>query len=206
MRDCGVEAEPKSWGEIWREFLVYAQQRNRWEAALENAPIEEFIIEASSREQYPTLYPGEVVGEIVIGRDTMRQGRNLQELTKRARANQHKQERKGETHKEKMIRLTKARGGRGGETPPRKEDRAARKLLGEKDDGRGRCKVFKEESMDLAHEEEYAKQPILRLFTRPEEMENGTYMHISKEDIRHMNEMGGEETHTNGSRGSIVTT
>eukprot|EP00965_Chrysotila_dentata_P039658 1318081-Pleurochrysis_carterae.AAC.1 len=76
--------------------------------------------------------------------------------------------------------------------PPRNEDKAARRLLGGQDGGGGRCKVFKEDSRDLAHEEEYAKHPILRLFTRPEEMENGSYMHMTKEDVSHMNETGGK--------------
>eukprot|EP00965_Chrysotila_dentata_P031292 1041842-Pleurochrysis_carterae.AAC.1 len=47
--------------------------------------------------------------------------------------------------------------------------------------------------MDLAHEERYAGHPILRLFTRPEEMENGTYMQLSKEDIAHMNSASGKK-------------
>eukprot|EP00965_Chrysotila_dentata_P043842 1457364-Pleurochrysis_carterae.AAC.1 len=59
MRDYGVEADPQSWGEIWREFLTYAQQGNRGEAAKENAPIGEIITEETIRESYPTLYPGE---------------------------------------------------------------------------------------------------------------------------------------------------
>eukprot|EP00965_Chrysotila_dentata_P161225 5324393-Pleurochrysis_carterae.AAC.1 len=62
----------------------------------------------------------------------------------------------------------------------------ARKLIGGLD-GRGRQKVLKEEAMNIAHEEKYAKHPILRLFTRPEEMEKGMYMHLSKEDTAHMN-------------------
>eukprot|EP00965_Chrysotila_dentata_P141977 4693359-Pleurochrysis_carterae.AAC.1 len=41
--------------------------------------------------------------------------------------------------------------------------------------------------MNLAHGEEYAGHPILKLFTRPVEMENGVYMRMSKEDIAHMN-------------------
>eukprot|EP00965_Chrysotila_dentata_P149993 4953928-Pleurochrysis_carterae.AAC.1 len=47
--------------------------------------------------------------------------------------------------------------------------------------------------MDIAHEEKYAGHPILRLFTRPEEMENGTYMHLSKEDVAHMNTVSGKK-------------
>eukprot|EP00965_Chrysotila_dentata_P172941 5707539-Pleurochrysis_carterae.AAC.1 len=47
--------------------------------------------------------------------------------------------------------------------------------------------------MNLAHEEKYAGHPILRLFTRPEEMENGTYMRISKEDVTHMRAPSGKK-------------
>eukprot|EP00965_Chrysotila_dentata_P008072 263050-Pleurochrysis_carterae.AAC.1 len=47
--------------------------------------------------------------------------------------------------------------------------------------------------MDIAHEEKYAGHPILRLFTRPEEMENGKYMHLSKEDVEHMNSASGKK-------------
>eukprot|EP00965_Chrysotila_dentata_P013148 433479-Pleurochrysis_carterae.AAC.1 len=35
MKDYGVEADPQSWGEIWKEFLEYAQRGNREEAASE---------------------------------------------------------------------------------------------------------------------------------------------------------------------------
>eukprot|EP00965_Chrysotila_dentata_P185398 6121059-Pleurochrysis_carterae.AAC.1 len=41
--------------------------------------------------------------------------------------------------------------------------------------------------MDSAHDERYAGHPILRLFTRPTEMEDGTFMRIAKEDVAHMN-------------------
>eukprot|EP00965_Chrysotila_dentata_P041380 1372653-Pleurochrysis_carterae.AAC.1 len=47
--------------------------------------------------------------------------------------------------------------------------------------------------MDLAHEEKYAKHPILRLFTRPKEMKNDLHMHMTKEDIGHMKETGGKK-------------
>eukprot|EP00965_Chrysotila_dentata_P036001 1198178-Pleurochrysis_carterae.AAC.3 len=65
-------------------------------------------------------------------------------------------------------------------------------LLGGQD-GRGKYKVFKDDTMELAHEEEYAGHPILRLFTRPEEMENGQHTRMSKEDISHMNGMDGKK-------------
>eukprot|EP00965_Chrysotila_dentata_P234911 6200436-Pleurochrysis_carterae.AAC.2 len=63
-------------------------------------------------------------------------------------------------------------GGREWEMLPRKEDTAARKLLGGQD-GRGIYRVLKDDTMELANEEEYAEHPILRLFMRPDEMENG---------------------------------
>eukprot|EP00965_Chrysotila_dentata_P055678 1847007-Pleurochrysis_carterae.AAC.1 len=46
--------------------------------------------------------------------------------------------------------------------------------------------------MELAHEEKYTGHLILRLFARPEQMENGPYMCVSKEDIGHMNEASGK--------------
>eukprot|EP00965_Chrysotila_dentata_P259544 6213594-Pleurochrysis_carterae.AAC.2 len=49
-----------------------------------------------------------------------------------------------------------------------------------------RYRVFKDDTIDLAHEEEYAGHPILRLFTRPEEMEKGPHRDITTEDIRQM--------------------
>eukprot|EP00965_Chrysotila_dentata_P116068 3837035-Pleurochrysis_carterae.AAC.2 len=54
-------------------------------------------------------------------------------------------------------------------------------------DGRGVQRVFKDEAMNPAHEEKYAGHPILRLFIRPAEMENGRYMWMAKEDVAHMN-------------------
>eukprot|EP00965_Chrysotila_dentata_P005821 191540-Pleurochrysis_carterae.AAC.1 len=47
--------------------------------------------------------------------------------------------------------------------------------------------------MDPAHEEKYATRPILRLFTRPTELENGTYMRMTKEDVEHMNTASGKK-------------
>eukprot|EP00965_Chrysotila_dentata_P185567 6126475-Pleurochrysis_carterae.AAC.3 len=41
--------------------------------------------------------------------------------------------------------------------------------------------------MKLALEKKYAGHPILRLFTRPVEMENGIYTRMPKGDIAHMN-------------------
>eukprot|EP00965_Chrysotila_dentata_P004010 130375-Pleurochrysis_carterae.AAC.1 len=128
-----------------------------------------------------------------------RQRRDMRGLTDRAKANRQRRERK-ETHEDKRIRLAKGEkgtrrvserpehrpGGGEWELPPGRTDITARELIGGQD-GRGRQRVFKEEAMDIAHEEKYAGHPILRLFTRPEEMENGTYMHLSKEDVAHMN-------------------
>eukprot|EP00965_Chrysotila_dentata_P015316 506666-Pleurochrysis_carterae.AAC.1 len=111
MKDYGVEEDPQSWGEIWKEFLEYAQRGNREEAASENASIEEKIIETNIRESYPTSYPREVVGEAGNGGVTERRRRDMQVLTNRARTNQHKRERKEETHKEKRTRLAKEETG-----------------------------------------------------------------------------------------------
>eukprot|EP00965_Chrysotila_dentata_P109382 3615048-Pleurochrysis_carterae.AAC.1 len=54
-------------------------------------------------------------------------------------------------------------------------------------------RVFKDEAMNLAHEEKYAGHLILRIFTRPTEIKNGVYVHMSKEDIAHMNAASGKK-------------
>eukprot|EP00965_Chrysotila_dentata_P039844 1323708-Pleurochrysis_carterae.AAC.1 len=66
-----------------------------------------------------------------------------------------------------------------------REDTAARKLLGGQDRN-GRHRVFKDDTMALAHEMEYAGHPILRLFTRPEENEQGLHKIRTSEDVRHV--------------------
>eukprot|EP00965_Chrysotila_dentata_P181175 5981039-Pleurochrysis_carterae.AAC.1 len=95
-----------------------------------------------------------------------RQRRDVRGLTDRAKANQQRRERKGETYESKRIRLAKGEdgtrrvserpehrpGGREWELPPSRTDISARKLIGGQD-GRGRHKVFKDEEMDIAHEE-----------------------------------------------------
>eukprot|EP00965_Chrysotila_dentata_P140386 4641114-Pleurochrysis_carterae.AAC.2 len=103
----------------------------------------------------------------------------MQGLTDRARTNQHRQERKKETHRDKRIRLakgekrkrhenslgkTRTKAGGEWELLQRKKDTAARRLIGGQE-GKGTYKVFKAETMELAHGEEYAGHPILRLFT-----------------------------------------
>eukprot|EP00965_Chrysotila_dentata_P010680 347371-Pleurochrysis_carterae.AAC.2 len=152
------------------------------------------------RESHPTLYPGEVVGAPDTEGVIRIRGRNMTRLTERARNNKHKHERKGETHTEKRTRPAKGRegtrlvsvkpvmkdGGGEWEEPARREDTTARKLLGWHD-GKGKHTVFKDDSMDLVHVEEYAGHPILRLFTRPEENEQGVHRLITTEDARHMN-------------------
>eukprot|EP00965_Chrysotila_dentata_P008080 263641-Pleurochrysis_carterae.AAC.2 len=60
-------------------------------------------------------------------------------------------------------------------------------------DGRGTYSVVKDNTMEQAHEEEYAGHPILRLFTRPGEMENGQHTRMSKQDIGHMNGAEGKK-------------
>eukprot|EP00965_Chrysotila_dentata_P114722 3791689-Pleurochrysis_carterae.AAC.1 len=102
------------------------------------------------REPYPTLYPGEVEGENEEGGESENRRRDRRELTDRARTNQHKRERRRETHYEKRMRLIEGgdstrkvsdrpeqRPG-GGEwvlTTPH-EDTEARRLIGGPD-GRG---------------------------------------------------------------------
>eukprot|EP00965_Chrysotila_dentata_P019641 652348-Pleurochrysis_carterae.AAC.2 len=102
------------------------------------------------------------------------QRRNMRGLTDRARSNQHRQERKEETYKNKRMRIADGENGtrrvserpeqkpEGGEweLPPYKEGIAARRLpVGQ--DGRGMQRVFKDEAMNLAHDEKCAGHPIL---------------------------------------------
>eukprot|EP00965_Chrysotila_dentata_P233290 6199508-Pleurochrysis_carterae.AAC.1 len=152
-----------------------------------------------TRESHPTLYPGDMVGENEASMDPVRQRRNTIELTGRAKANQQRQERKEEIYKNRRLRLAEGENGTrrvserpepgigGGEweLPPHTEDIMARRFMGGQD-GRGKLRVLKDETMNLVHEEKYAGHPILILFTRPEKMENGTYMRMSKEYITHL--------------------
>eukprot|EP00965_Chrysotila_dentata_P224497 6194204-Pleurochrysis_carterae.AAC.2 len=206
MRDYGVDARQQIWDYTWKEFLKYAKQGDRGRTAVENAGTNAERTEACSREPYPTQHPGEVGGGAEASKEIRHQRRNMRGLTDRARTNQHKQGIRDDTHKGKRIRLANREIGArivsdkpkqkigGGEwkTLPRVEDTTARRLLGGQDGG-GTYEVFKDETMDLAHEEEYAGHPILNLFTRPEEMENGLYRSMSREDVRSMNGVGGKK-------------
>eukprot|EP00965_Chrysotila_dentata_P182177 6015908-Pleurochrysis_carterae.AAC.1 len=191
MRDDGIEAAQTTWDYTWREFLLYAQRGDGGKIAKENVIIDGGGELKKDREPHPTLYPGEVVGNSEVGEETRMRGRNMARLTERARDNKRKQDRKGETYGEKRARL--ARGGEGSRLiPAGREDTVARKLLGGHD-GRGRYTVFKDDTLDLAHEAEYAGHPILRLFTRPEEIEQGTHKFMTSEDIQQMNGVGGKK-------------
>eukprot|EP00965_Chrysotila_dentata_P201198 6180444-Pleurochrysis_carterae.AAC.1 len=68
---------------------------------------------------------------------------------------------------------------------PQREDTTARRLLGGQD-GRGTYRVFNDETKKITHEEEYAGHPILRLFTRPKEMENGVAMSLHERHTFHL--------------------
>eukprot|EP00965_Chrysotila_dentata_P117748 3890919-Pleurochrysis_carterae.AAC.1 len=174
MRDDGIDATQKTWDHTWREFLSYAQRGDRGEITRENVMIHGGENRVQEREPHPTLYPGE--------------------------------ERKGETYTKERTRVAKGGegtrlvsakptvkvGGGEWEEPARKEDTTARKLLGGHD-GRGKYMVFKDDSMDIAHREEYAEHPILRLFTRPEENEQGTHRMMTTEDTRIMNGADGKK-------------
>eukprot|EP00965_Chrysotila_dentata_P186976 6171846-Pleurochrysis_carterae.AAC.1 len=150
MVDYGVESGQRAWGFTWREFLQYAQQGDSWRSAKENASIDTQKEDIRTRESHPTLYPGEVVGEIEASMEPVRQRRNMRELTGRAKANQQRQKRKEETYKNKRLRLAEGENGTrrvserpeprlgGGEwvLPPHMEDIMARRLMGGQD-GRG---------------------------------------------------------------------
>eukprot|EP00965_Chrysotila_dentata_P137257 4540039-Pleurochrysis_carterae.AAC.2 len=206
MRDDGVEAAPESWDHIWREFLSYVKRRDNKDTARENVQINKEGDPIHDREPYPTLYPGEVKGKTGVDGEIRTRGRNMTRLTLRARNNKHKQERKGETYAEKRVRLAKGGEGTrmisvkpphkegGGEwkVPETREDTAARKLLGGQEQN-GRYRVFKDDTMDLAHEAEYAGHPILKLFTRPEEIEQDPHKSVTTEDIRNMNGAAGKK-------------
>eukprot|EP00965_Chrysotila_dentata_P117752 3891085-Pleurochrysis_carterae.AAC.1 len=162
------------------------------------------IEDVRSREPYPTLYPGELEGEDESEPGHIR--RNMKGLTDRAKDNLHKRGTREDKYKDKRTKL--AEGGSGvrkvsdrpgqrpggleWELPPHKEDTEARGLIGGRD-GRGGQRVLKDEAMNSAYEEKYAGHPILRLFTRPAEMEDGTYMRTTKEDMTHMNTMSGKK-------------
>eukprot|EP00965_Chrysotila_dentata_P114568 3786624-Pleurochrysis_carterae.AAC.1 len=207
MIDYGIEAEQHSWSFTWREFLNYAQKGERGGSAKENVKTEEKKEEIHKREPHPTLYPGEVEGEKEEDREPGHQRGDRRELTTRARINQHRRERREETHNEKKMRLIvggdgtrkvsdrpeqRPPGGGEWELPPLKEDIEARKLIGGLD-GRGMQRVLRDEMMDPAHDEKYAGHPILKLFTRPAKMENGRYMRMAKEDVAHMNSASGKK-------------
>eukprot|EP00965_Chrysotila_dentata_P184098 6078766-Pleurochrysis_carterae.AAC.1 len=127
-------------------------------------------------------------------------------LTDRARNNQQRRGKTEESYQNKRMRLVEGGdgtrkvsdrpeqrlGGGEWELPPLQEDIAARRLMGGLD-GRGVQRVLKDETANLAHDEKYAGHPILRLFTRPAEMENGTYTRITKEEVAHMNAASGKK-------------
>eukprot|EP00965_Chrysotila_dentata_P160878 5312491-Pleurochrysis_carterae.AAC.2 len=206
MIDYGIRAEQHSWSLTWREFLNYAQRGDRGRSAKENVRIEEQREELRVREPHPTLYPGEVEGESEESRERGHQRRNKRELTNRARTNQHRRERREETHYDKKMRILEGGegtrrvsdrpeqrpGGGEWELPPLHADMDARRCIGGLD-GRGVQKVLRNEMMNPAHEEKYAGHPILRLFTRPEEMENGRYIRMATEDVAHMNSASGKK-------------
>eukprot|EP00965_Chrysotila_dentata_P258489 6213237-Pleurochrysis_carterae.AAC.1 len=106
IREYGVEARQQTWGYTWGEFLKYAQRGDRGEIAKENAKIHAEMTVASTREPYPTLYPGVVVGGAEACKETGLQRKNMGVLTDRARANQHRQERNDKTYRDKRIRHT----------------------------------------------------------------------------------------------------
>eukprot|EP00965_Chrysotila_dentata_P260029 6213759-Pleurochrysis_carterae.AAC.1 len=206
MIDYGIGAEQHSWSITWREFLNYAQRGDRGRSAKENVGIDEQREESCNRETYPTLYPGEVEGENEEGVEGVHQSRNKRELTNRARNNQHRRERRNETHYDKKMRIIEGEdgtrrvsdrpeqrpGGGEWELPPLHADTEARRCIGGLD-GRGVQRVLRDEMMNPAHDEKYAGHPILRLFTRPEEMENGKYIRTAKEDVAHMNSASGKK-------------
>eukprot|EP00965_Chrysotila_dentata_P260353 6213875-Pleurochrysis_carterae.AAC.1 len=171
MKDEGIDGTQKCWNHTWREFLSrYAQRGDKRGTAKENVRISEETDEIR-----------EIGGDAETNRGTGRCRQNMGQLTDRARNNKHRQERRNETQREKRMRLAKGENGRrvvsdvperkigGGEWEmlPRQEDTAARRLLGGQDRRGTYIVLIKDDTMELAHEEEYAGHPILRLFTRP---------------------------------------
>eukprot|EP00965_Chrysotila_dentata_P090804 2996672-Pleurochrysis_carterae.AAC.8 len=114
MIDCGMDTRQQTRGYTWKELLKYAQRGDRGRSTKENARIDERRKEASIREAYPTLYPGEVEGDKATCMEPGCQRRNMRGLTDRAKANQHRRKRKGETHQNKRMRLTKTNMVQGG--------------------------------------------------------------------------------------------
>eukprot|EP00965_Chrysotila_dentata_P158828 5246681-Pleurochrysis_carterae.AAC.1 len=107
MIDYGMDTEQRVWNHTWEEFLKYAQKGHRGSLAKENDAIREQRKEVSTREEYPTLYPGEVEGENETHMQSDHQRRDTRGLTDRAKANQQRRERKDETYEDKRIRLAK---------------------------------------------------------------------------------------------------
>eukprot|EP00965_Chrysotila_dentata_P208011 6184462-Pleurochrysis_carterae.AAC.1 len=182
MKDEGVDRTQNSWDHTWREFLRYAQRGLGGDGQGKRIlRINEETAETRVREPYPTLYPGEIVGDT----ETRKEERDAE--GKRMRLA------KEEDGTRVVSDAPERKIGRGKwEMLPRQEDTAARRLLSGQD-GRGTYRVFKDDTMELAHEEEYAGHPLLRLFTRPEEMENGQHTRMSKADISHMNGADGKK-------------
>eukprot|EP00965_Chrysotila_dentata_P011491 375992-Pleurochrysis_carterae.AAC.1 len=70
----------------------------------------------------------------------------------------------GEGTRKVSDRPEQRSGGGEWELPPQHVDRDARRLIGGLD-GRGAQRVLRDEMMNPAHDEKYARHPILRLFT-----------------------------------------
>eukprot|EP00965_Chrysotila_dentata_P254142 6211777-Pleurochrysis_carterae.AAC.5 len=99
----GLEARQQTWGHTWGALLKCTTDTLNVKETEENSAV-------NTRESYPTLYPGEVIGEGEACKKSGHRGRNMEGLTHRAKTNQCRQERKYEmTHKNKRIRLAKGR-------------------------------------------------------------------------------------------------
>eukprot|EP00965_Chrysotila_dentata_P022596 748236-Pleurochrysis_carterae.AAC.2 len=87
MIDLGINADQRSWGPIWREFLKYAQSGEKGKSAKENVGMDKQVEDVRSREPFPTLYPGELEGE--NEGEPGHKRRNIKGLTDRAKDNLH---------------------------------------------------------------------------------------------------------------------
>eukprot|EP00965_Chrysotila_dentata_P115588 3819958-Pleurochrysis_carterae.AAC.2 len=109
MIDLGINADQRSWGPIWREFLKYAQSGEKGKSAKENVGMDKRMEDERSTEPYPALYPGQLEGEDEGEPGHIR--RKTKGLTDRAKDNLHKRETREDKYKSKRTRL--AEGGSG---------------------------------------------------------------------------------------------
>eukprot|EP00965_Chrysotila_dentata_P036282 1208265-Pleurochrysis_carterae.AAC.2 len=69
MVDCGIDTEQQTWGHIWKEFLVYAQQGDRGRSAKENASMDTRKEDVNNRDNTPHCTQGRWWGKMGTARN-----------------------------------------------------------------------------------------------------------------------------------------